>query len=72
MVYVYYNDGTPVDGDVGLVEFPGPAEAEAFIESRIKAVVAKGFNGDINNYVVITGQKLTIEAVTQVTKINLF
>ncbi len=63
-VFVYYTDDYPDNGGVGFTEFADRDLALNFINARLN----RSEKPDINNYIVIEGKLLTLEAVQVVQK----
>jgi hypothetical protein len=63
--HVFYEDGWPSDGDVGLSSFKEEQEALDFIQDRMTNSCAR----HVENYMLIKGKILDLKAVEVVTKI---
>ena len=64
--YVFFNDGYPEDGFVGMDSFEHKEKAIEFIEQRIK----QNAYADLSMYTLIYGKEIQMKAVEKVTKIR--
>ena len=66
--FVFFDDGYPEDGFVGMASFEHKEKAIEFIEQRIKANAYADTN--LSMYTLIYGKEIQMEAVEKVTKIR--
>ena len=65
--FVFYEDSYADDGEFGLKGFADLDRAIEFIEARL---VARGTEQNLNDYILIKGQKMLLEKREIITKIE--
>lgn len=63
---LYYHDGYHENGDVGVEEFDSESQAIDAIEERLLT----HREATLENYILIKGERVTLEAVSQISRVR--